>query len=149
MSRRSGAPMQLNEIVSPFGEEVRRQFRSEVICYIRFTALFIVRLNHDAILLEEHSVAVLIKVFSLRKRLRKVRAALRMWLNYYNQLRAYNLVVSLILRLPPRARSPGSIYTIHYILSSSRRNWMDYAQKDETKDRKTMLSTLSTTRSDF
>ncbi|CAD6187610.1 unnamed protein product [Caenorhabditis auriculariae] len=33
-----------------------------------------------------------------------------------------------------------------YILSSSRRNWMDYAQKDEAKDRKTMLSTLSTTR---
>ncbi|CAD6198587.1 unnamed protein product [Caenorhabditis auriculariae] len=40
-------------------------------------------------------------------------------------------------------------YTIHYILSSSRRNWMDYAQKDEAKDRKTMLSTLSTTRLDF
>ncbi|CAD6186286.1 unnamed protein product [Caenorhabditis auriculariae] len=40
-------------------------------------------------------------------------------------------------------------YTIHYILSSSRRNWMDYAQKDDAKDRKTMLSTLSTTRLDF
>ncbi|CAD6195941.1 unnamed protein product [Caenorhabditis auriculariae] len=38
---------------------------------------------------------------------------------------------------------------IPYILSSSRRNWMDYAQKDKTKDRKTMLSTLSTTRLDF
>ncbi|CAD6194592.1 unnamed protein product [Caenorhabditis auriculariae] len=25
-------------------------------------------------------------------------------------------------------------YTIHYILSSSRRNWMDHAQKDEAKD---------------
>ncbi|CAD6195554.1 unnamed protein product [Caenorhabditis auriculariae] len=37
---------------------------------------------------------------------------------------------------------------IHYILSWSRRNWMDYAQKDKTKDRKNMLSTLSTTRLD-
>ncbi|CAD6189519.1 unnamed protein product [Caenorhabditis auriculariae] len=58
-------------------------------------------------------------------------------------------VVALILRLPPRARSPGSSYTTYYIQSSSRRNWMDYAQKDEAKDRKTMLSTLSTTRLDF
>ncbi|CAD6192925.1 unnamed protein product [Caenorhabditis auriculariae] len=40
-------------------------------------------------------------------------------------------------------------HNIRYILSSSRRNWMDYAQKDEAKDRKTMLSTLSTTRLDF
>ncbi|CAD6187956.1 unnamed protein product [Caenorhabditis auriculariae] len=39
-----------------------------------------------------------------------------------------------------------SLLNIHYIPSSSRRNWMDYAQKDKTKDRKNMLSTLSTTR---
>ncbi|CAD6193009.1 unnamed protein product [Caenorhabditis auriculariae] len=44
------------------------------------------------------------------------------------------------------ARSPGFSYTIHYTLSSSRRNWIDYAQKNDAKDRKTMLSTLSTTR---
>ncbi|CAD6186623.1 unnamed protein product [Caenorhabditis auriculariae] len=37
------------------------------------------------------------------------------------------------------------LLNIHYILSSSRRNWMDYAQKDKTKDRKNMFSTLSTT----
>ncbi|CAD6197382.1 unnamed protein product [Caenorhabditis auriculariae] len=44
-----------------------------------------------------------------------------------------------------RARFTTTL-NIHYIPSSSRRNWMDYAQKDEAKDRKTMLSTLSTTR---
>ncbi|CAD6191108.1 unnamed protein product [Caenorhabditis auriculariae] len=43
----------------------------------------------------------------------------------------------------------GLQHNIRYILSSSRRNWIHYAQKDETKDRKTMLSTLSTTRLDF
>ncbi|CAD6187484.1 unnamed protein product [Caenorhabditis auriculariae] len=32
-----------------------------------------------------------------------------------------------------------------YVLSSSRRNWMDYLQKNKAKDRKTMIAILSTT----
>ncbi|CAD6191307.1 unnamed protein product [Caenorhabditis auriculariae] len=36
-----------------------------------------------------------------------------------------------------------------YLLSAARHNWMDYAQKNETKDRKTMLSTCSTTSLNF
>ncbi|CAD6187874.1 unnamed protein product [Caenorhabditis auriculariae] len=65
---------------------------------------------------------------------------------YLMNLALTDMMLSVVCMPPTLGNSCHlPLHNIRYILSSSRRNWMNYAQKDEAKDRKTMLSTVSTT----